>query len=94
MQTSRPESDELWHYVVFRNLIPHQLGGAVDLVFAPEGLRCEIEIPLSEPQKDASEGEREQFKEATRNKLVQGIASLPIKPRMVPVQARLRVYCY
>jgi hypothetical protein len=30
--------------------------GAVDLVFAPEGLRCDIEIPLSEPQNDASEG--------------------------------------
>jgi two-component sensor histidine kinase len=41
---------------LIRNLIPHELGGAVDLVFAPEGLRCDIEIPLSEPQNDASEG--------------------------------------
>jgi hypothetical protein len=38
--------------------------------------------------------EREQFKEATRKKLVQEIAGLPTKPRMVPVQARPRVYCY
>jgi two-component sensor histidine kinase len=31
---------------LIRNLIAHELGGKVDLVFAPEGLRCEIEIPL------------------------------------------------
>jgi len=31
---------------LIRNLIPHELGGAVDLVFAPEGLRCDFEIPL------------------------------------------------
>jgi Protein of unknown function (DUF1194) len=37
--------------------------------------------------------EREQFKEATRTKLVQEIAGLPSKPPMVPVQARPRVYC-
>jgi hypothetical protein len=37
--------------------------------------------------------EREQFKEATRNKLIQEIATQPTKPRMVPVQARPRVYC-
>jgi hypothetical protein len=36
----------------------------------------------------------QQFKEATRTKLVQEIAGLPAKPRMVPVQARSRVYCY
>ena len=38
--------------------------------------------------------EREQFKEATRNKLVQEIAAVPTKPRILPVQARPRVYCY
>src|SRR5712691_6199946 len=38
--------------------------------------------------------EREQFKEATRTKLVQEIAGVPTKPRIVPVQARSRVYCY
>ena len=37
--------------------------------------------------------EREQFKEATRNKLVQEIAAVPTKPQIVPVQARPRVYC-
>jgi hypothetical protein len=37
--------------------------------------------------------EREQFKEATRTKLVQEIAGLPAKPRMLAVQARPRVYC-
>ncbi len=37
--------------------------------------------------------EREQFKDATRTKLVQEIAGLPTKPHMVPVQARSRVYC-
>jgi hypothetical protein len=38
--------------------------------------------------------EREQFKDATRNKLVQEIAALP-KPRVMPAQARQRprVYC-
>ncbi len=35
--------------------------------------------------------EREQFKEATRNKLVQEIAVVPTKPE--PAQARPRVYC-
>lgn len=38
--------------------------------------------------------EREQFKDATRNKLVQEIAAVP-KPRVIPAQARSRprVYC-
>jgi two-component sensor histidine kinase/PAS domain-containing protein len=31
---------------LIRNLIPHELGGTVELVFAPEGVRCLIEIPL------------------------------------------------
>jgi two-component sensor histidine kinase len=30
---------------VIRDLIPYELGGAVDLAFAPEGVRCRIEIP-------------------------------------------------
>ena len=30
---------------VIRNLIPYELGGAVDLVFAAEGLRCRIALP-------------------------------------------------
>jgi PAS domain S-box-containing protein len=33
---------------LIRNLIPHELGGAVDLVFAAEGVNCRIEIPVKE----------------------------------------------
>jgi PAS domain S-box-containing protein len=31
---------------IIRDLIPHELGGAVDLAFAPSGVCCKIEIPL------------------------------------------------
>jgi len=31
---------------LIRNLIPHELGGEVDLVFASEGVSCKIEIPI------------------------------------------------
>jgi PAS domain S-box-containing protein len=31
---------------LIRNLIPHELGGAVDLAFAAEGVSCRIEIPI------------------------------------------------
>jgi PAS domain S-box-containing protein len=31
---------------LIRNLIPHELGGTVDLVFAKEGVNCRIEIPI------------------------------------------------
>jgi hypothetical protein len=30
---------------VFRDLIPYELGGAVDYVLAREGARCRLEIP-------------------------------------------------
>jgi two-component sensor histidine kinase len=30
------------------NLIPHELGGTVDLVFAKEGVNCRIEIPIQQ----------------------------------------------
>jgi two-component sensor histidine kinase len=30
---------------VIRELIPFELGGAVELVFAPDGIRCRLEIP-------------------------------------------------
>ena len=33
---------------LIRELIPHELGGKVDLVFAAEGACCRIEIPLQE----------------------------------------------
>jgi two-component sensor histidine kinase len=31
---------------LIRNLIPHELGGTVDLAFAKEGVNCRIEIPV------------------------------------------------
>jgi two-component sensor histidine kinase len=31
---------------LIRDLIPHELGGTVDLVFAPDGVNCKIEIIL------------------------------------------------
>jgi two-component sensor histidine kinase len=31
---------------LIRDLIPHELGGTVDLAFAPDGACCRIEIPL------------------------------------------------
>jgi PAS domain S-box-containing protein len=31
---------------LIRELVPHELGGAVDLVFASEGVSCKMEIPL------------------------------------------------
>jgi two-component sensor histidine kinase len=33
---------------LIRNLIPHEIGGIVNLVFALDGLHCDIEIPLKE----------------------------------------------
>jgi PAS domain S-box-containing protein len=33
---------------VIRNLIPYELGGTVDFVFASEGIRCDLNIPLVE----------------------------------------------
>jgi PAS domain S-box-containing protein len=36
---------------LIRDLIPHELGGTVDLVFASDGACCEIEIPLGEGAK-------------------------------------------
>jgi len=35
---------------LIRNLIPHELGGKVDLVFAKEGVNCRIEIPVGRPR--------------------------------------------
>jgi PAS domain S-box-containing protein len=31
---------------VIRDLLPYELGGSVDLVFAPEGVRCDLRIPV------------------------------------------------
>jgi two-component sensor histidine kinase len=33
---------------LIRDLIPHELGGTVDLVFALDGVNCKIEIPLEQ----------------------------------------------
>lgn len=33
---------------LIRDLIPHELGGTVDLAFAKEGVNCRIEIPISQ----------------------------------------------
>jgi two-component sensor histidine kinase len=30
---------------VVRHMVPYELGGTVDLVHAPEGVRCDIELP-------------------------------------------------
>jgi two-component sensor histidine kinase len=32
---------------VVRELVPYELGGTVDLLLAPEGVRCRMEIPLA-----------------------------------------------
>jgi len=36
---------------LIRNLIPHELGGTVDVEFAPGGVNCRIEIPLRSDQR-------------------------------------------
>jgi PAS domain S-box-containing protein len=46
---TKTPSDTSYGANLIRNLIPHELGGKVDLVFAPEGVRCDIEIPLQAP---------------------------------------------
>ena len=33
---------------LIREMIPHELGGAVDLAFAPEGVCCQIDVPLEQ----------------------------------------------
>jgi two-component sensor histidine kinase/integral membrane sensor domain MASE1 len=46
---------------IIRNLVPYELGGTVDLVFASEGLRCAINIPVtdaSSSDRDENEGSR------------------------------------
>src|SRR4029077_13003691 len=41
---------------VVRDLIPYEFGGTVDLAFAPEGVRCLLQIPLDEPSTDSRNG--------------------------------------
>jgi two-component sensor histidine kinase len=33
---------------VIRGLLPYELGGKVDLTFATEGVRCRLDVPLSQ----------------------------------------------
>jgi PAS domain S-box-containing protein len=41
-----PEHPSSYGTNLIRNLVPHELGGTVDLVFAKEGVTCTIEIPI------------------------------------------------
>jgi len=40
---------------LIRELVPYELGGTVDLVFAPEGVTCRVEFPLSVPETTITE---------------------------------------
>ena len=42
---------------LIRDLIPHELGGTVDLVFSSDGVCCNIEFPLERPVTGDHEGE-------------------------------------
>ncbi len=42
----QPEPPSGYGTSLIRNLIPHELGGRVDLMYTPDGVSCEIEIPL------------------------------------------------
>jgi len=40
---------------LIRELVPYELGGAVDLVFASEGVSCRIEVPLRKSEAAVTE---------------------------------------
>jgi hypothetical protein len=63
---------------LIRQLIPHELGGNVDLVFASEGACCKIEFPLKQDGRDL--GARQAM----------SIAASGEKPGDLPVQAPTR----
>ncbi len=44
----RPPERSGYGMEVIRDLIPYELDGAVDLAFTPGGVRCDIEIPVTE----------------------------------------------
>jgi len=44
--TVKSEAQSSYGTDLVRNLIPHELGGKVDLMFASEGVSCRIEIPI------------------------------------------------
>jgi two-component sensor histidine kinase len=46
--TVKSEAQPSYGTNLIRNLIPHELGGKVDLVFASDGVSCRIEIPIGQ----------------------------------------------
>jgi two-component system CheB/CheR fusion protein len=49
---------------IIRELIPFELGGAVDLAFAPEGTRCRLEIPGEWAGKEKRKAEESKVSES------------------------------
>ena len=46
---------------VIRELIPYELGGTVDVSFAPDGVRCRLEIPFDRLGCDSANGSRSEL---------------------------------
>jgi len=43
-----PPAESGYGTSLIRELIPHELGGSVDLAFAPDGVRCTVDVPLEQ----------------------------------------------
>jgi two-component sensor histidine kinase len=54
-----------------RDLIPFEFGGTVDLVFAPEGVRCRLELPADWLGDAADPGSEEPTRSLTLSKLIE-----------------------
>ena len=52
---------------VVRDLIPYEFGGSVDLSFAPEGVRCRLEIPIDRVSSDSRKGYSDLLHHANRS---------------------------
>jgi two-component sensor histidine kinase len=50
---------------VIRDLIPYELGGSVDYVLAPDGVRCKLEIPAPWLRQAAPNGADKQSHQAS-----------------------------
>ena len=50
-----PPSKSSYGMHVVRELIPYELGGTIDYVLAPEGARCQVEIPLARLSRGSSQ---------------------------------------
>ena len=50
-----PPTKSSYGMQVVRELVPYELGGTVDHVLAPEGARCQMEIPLAQLCADSSQ---------------------------------------